>query len=185
MRARDTAWLVVIDMQRIFGKPSSEWFIPRFAEASVAIRRLRTAFPECTAFTRFVAPKQPFGAWVPYYEAWSFALDSANAERYELMPEFYIGDSPVIDRTTFGKWDSETHAAIGGSNEIVLVGVSTDCCVISTALAAADAGVHVRVAADACAGVSDADHERALDVMALYTPLIEITTVEDVLAGTS
>ena len=28
------AWLVVIDMQRIFGDPASDWFTPRFAEAA-------------------------------------------------------------------------------------------------------------------------------------------------------
>lgn len=183
MTTRDAAWLVVIDMQRIFGEPSSAWFTPRFAEASAAIQRLRPSFSERTVFTRFLAPERPIGAWVPYYETWSFALDPANAALYELMPEFPIRDSPVIDRTTFGKWDSGTHAAIGGSHEIVLVGVSTDCCVISTALAAADTGVHVRVVADACAGVSDRDHERALGAMALYAPLIEIATVADVLAS--
>jgi len=182
---RDAAWLVVIDMQRIFGEPSSAWFTPRFAEASAAIQRLRPSFSERTVFTRFLAPERPVGAWVPYYEDWSFALDPANAALYELMPEFRASDGPVIDRTTFGKWDVETHAAIGGSHEIVLVGVSTDCCVISTALAAADAGVHVRVVADACAGVSDSDHERALGAMALYAPLIEVTTVADVLASVS
>jgi nicotinamidase-related amidase len=62
-------------------------------------------------------------------------------------------------------------------------GVSTDCCVLSTALAAADAGVHARVVADACAGVSDADHRRALDTMALYRPFLEIVTADDVLAA--
>ena len=43
---------------------------------------------------------------------------------------------------------------------LVLVGVSTDCCVLSTALAAADEGVSVRVVADACAGVDDDTHTR-------------------------
>ena len=52
---------------------------------------------------------------------------------------------------------------------------------LSTALAAADAGVEVRIVADACAGVSDAAHERALDVMRLYGPLIQVVTVADVL----
>lgn len=183
--ARDAAWLVIIDMQRIFGEPSSAWFTPRFAEASAAIQRLRPAFSGRTAFTRFLAPERPIGAWVPYYDTWSFALDPVNAALYELMPEFRAFDGPVIDRTTFGKWDSETHAMIGESLEIVLVGVSTDCCVLSTALAAADAGVHVRVVADACAGVSDSDHERALGAMSLYAPLIEIATVADVLASVS
>ena len=65
---------------------------------------------------------------------------------------------------------------------IVLAGVSTDCCVLSTALAAADAGVPVRVAADACAGASDVDHQRALDALALYAPLVTITSVAEVLA---
>jgi nicotinamidase-related amidase len=64
---------------------------------------------------------------------------------------------------------------------MVLTGVSTDCCVISTALAAADAGVAVRVVSDACAGISENDHQRALDAMALYAPLIEITSVDAVL----
>jgi nicotinamidase-related amidase len=64
---------------------------------------------------------------------------------------------------------------------MVLTGVSTDCCVISTALAAADAGVAVRVVSDACAGISENDHQRALDAMALYGPLIEITSVDAVL----
>jgi nicotinamidase-related amidase len=65
---------------------------------------------------------------------------------------------------------------------MVLTGVSTDCCVISTALAAADAGVAVKVVTDGCAGLSPADHQRALDAMALYAPLIELTTADAVLA---
>jgi nicotinamidase-related amidase len=43
--------------------------------------------------------------------------------------------------------------------------------------------VRVRVAADACAGLSETDHQRALDAMALYAPLIEITTSADVIAA--
>jgi nicotinamidase-related amidase len=174
-------WLMLIDLQRIFGEPGSDWFTPRFAEASAGSRRLREAFGPRVAFTRFLAPATPRGSWVPYYEQWPFALDPANAPLYELSPEFEVADAVVVERTTFGKWDADSHAAVGGGFELVLGGVSTDCCVISTALAAADAGVHVRVAADACAGVSDLDHQRALDIMALYAPLIEITTVDDVL----
>jgi nicotinamidase-related amidase len=86
-----------------------------------------------------------------------------------------------VAETTFGKWGADLAAATGGSREFVLAGVSTDCCVISTALPAADAGVHVRVATDACAGATDADHRRALDAMALYAPLIELTDVDAVL----
>ena len=65
----------------------------------------------------------------------------------------------------------------------MLTGVTTDCCVLSTAPAAADAGVHVIVAADACAGVTGEDHQRALDTMALYQPLIDIAEVDSILAS--
>jgi nicotinamidase-related amidase len=55
--------------------------------------------------------------------------------------------------------------------------------VLSTALAAADAGIHVRVVEDACAGLSEVDHRRALDAMALYSPLIELTSSARLLDG--
>ena len=39
------------------------------------------------------------------------------------------------------------------------------------------------VAADACAGLSDTVHQRALDAMPLYAPLIEITDSAGVLGS--
>jgi nicotinamidase-related amidase len=61
-----------------------------------------------------------------------------------------------------------------GPAALVLAGVSTDCCVLSTAVAAADAGVEVLVVADACAGVDEQSHAKALDVLALYGPLVRV-----------
>jgi nicotinamidase-related amidase len=181
---RDMAtWLMNIDMQRIFGEPISEWVTPEYASASAGIQRLLGAFECRVCFTRFVAPEQPTGVWIDYYKKWPFALDPANAPLYELTEEFRSIPATTVDRTTFGKWDAETDRELGHPAEIVLAGVTTDCCVISTALAAADAGVHVIVAADACAGVTGNDHQRALDIMALYTPLIDIAEVDSILAS--
>ena len=39
------------------------------------------------------------------------------------------------------------------------------------------------VAADACAGVTEADHRRALDAMTLYSPMIDIAEVDNILAS--
>ena len=175
-------WLACIDMQEIFGRETSGWFTPGYARASAGIQRLLPAFGDRVIFTRFVAPEHPEGAWVPYYEQWPFALVPDDDPLYALTAPF-AGAAPHIEtRPTFGKWDAAFAATMQGSRELVLAGVSTDCCVISTALAAADAGVHVRVVADACAGLSAADHQRAIDAMALYAPLIEITSVDEVLA---
>ena len=171
------AWLVVIDMQAIFADPASGWAVPRFAAAAAGIDRLRPAFAGRTVHTRFVAPAEPAGAWRDYYRQWPWALRPPDAPLYRLVGHA----GPSVDRPAFGKWGPELDAATGGSRDLVLAGVSTDCCVLSTALAAADDGVRVRVAADACAGATDADHERALAAMALYTPLIAVTTVDALL----
>jgi nicotinamidase-related amidase len=179
--AADAPHLVVIDMQNIFGDPSSGWFTPEFDRAAGVIERMLPGFGENVIFTRFVAPEHPEGAWIPYYEQWPFALVPADDPLYDLAPVFRTRARRVVTETTFGKWGDDLRAALGGSREIVLVGVSTDCCVLSTALGASDAGVHVRVAADGCAGLSETDHQRALDAMALYAPLIEITDSSAVL----
>jgi nicotinamidase-related amidase len=50
-------------------------------------------------------------------------------------------------------------------------------------LAAADAGVEVWVAADACAGVDDSSHAQALHVMGLFGPLVKVVSVEEALAA--
>ena len=176
-------WLVAIDMQVIFAETTSKWATPEYDRAAAGIGRLLPAFGDRTIFTRFVAPAKPKGAWGPYYELWPFALVPQDDRLYDLTEQFRDRAPRVETRETFGKWDAAFAAAMGGSTEMVITGVSTDCCVISTALAAADAGVHVRVAADACAGLSPADHQRALDAMALYAPLIEITSVDEVLGS--
>jgi nicotinamidase-related amidase len=176
-------WLVAIDLQVIFADPASAWRTPEFGRAAAATETLLAAFGDRVVCTRFVAPEHPAGAWVDYYADWPFALVPPTDPLYELVPPFAGLDGPVVSATTFGKWGPDLAAVVGPEAPLVLTGVSTDCCVLSTALAAADAGRQVIVAADACAGVSEADHQRALDAMALYTPLIRIADVAAVLAA--
>jgi nicotinamidase-related amidase len=173
-------WLVVVDLQHVFGDEDSPWTAPRFQEVRPRIRRLVEAFCDRVVWTRFVAPAQPVGAWKEYYEQFDFALQPPDARLYRLVED--PGSHPVVDATTFGKWGPDLVEVVG-DGPLTVVGVATDCCVISTVLPAADAGVPVRVVRDACAGSCDDDHERALRIMGLYAPLVEITTTDEVLAG--
>jgi nicotinamidase-related amidase len=175
--------LAVIDMQRVFAEPGSPWATPRFDEAAKGVRRLLPAFGERVTFTRFVAPGKPAGAWRAYYGQWPFALRPPNSRLWELTEEFAALAPHVVEATTFGKWIPGLAERVGPDGRLVLAGVSTDCCVLSTALAAADAGAEVLVVADACAGVDDDSHDKALHVMDLYRPLIRVVTVDDVLTG--
>ncbi|MDF3145924.1 MULTISPECIES: isochorismatase family protein [unclassified Streptomyces] len=180
-----TGWLAVIDMQRVFADPDSPWASPRFAEAAAGVRRLLPAFGDRVTFTRFVAPGEPEGAWRAYYEQNSFALQPPQAQLWQLTDEFVDQAQHVLDATTFGKWTPELARRTTSEGRLVLAGVSTDCCVLSTALAAADAGVEVLVVADACAGADDDTHAKALQVLDLYRPLIRVTTVAELLEGTT
>jgi nicotinamidase-related amidase len=177
---RPEGWLVVVDLQHVFGDADSPWGAPRFEEARARIRRLVEAFGDRVVWTRFVAPAEPAGAWKPYYAQFPFALQTPDARLYQLVED--PGAHPVVDATTFGKWGPDL-AGVVGDGPLTVVGVATDCCVISTVLPAADAGVPVRVVRDACAGSGDDDHDRAIRIMGLYAPLVEITTTDEVLAG--
>lgn len=172
--------LVVIDLQHVFADPASPWAAPRFAEIRPRVGALVDAFGAGVVWTRFVAPERPAGAWAGYYEQFPFALQPAEAPLYALVED--PGDAPVLTAPTFGKWGPELAALVGGG-PLTVAGVATDCCVLSTVLAAADAGVDVRVVTDACAGSTDADHQRALDVMGLYAPLVTLTATAEVLGG--
>lgn len=166
--------LALIDLQRIFADPASGWATPDFQRVVEPTRELIRLFSPDVVFTRFIAPDRPDGAWVEYYEQFPFALQPPDAADYQLVDEFK--GAPTLDKTTFGAWGPELAARTDG--RLVLAGVATDCCVISTALAAVDAGVHVQVVEEACAGSTDENHRKAIDLMRLYGPMLEIVSVE-------
>ena len=178
------AWLVVIDPQRIFADPSSPWGSPMFPAVVEPVRRLAGRAASRTVVTRWVAPTAPEGSWAAYLDAWPFAAVPSDDPLFDVVDELSdlaASAAAVVSAPTFGKWGDQLAAVTGPTPHLVLAGVSTDCCVISTALAAADAGATLTVVTDACAGSTPANHRAALDVMALYPPQITLTTVEELL----
>lgn len=85
----------------------------------------------------------------------------------------------VIDVPKFGKWSYIRNKLDDEVSEIYLAGVSTDCCVLSTALEAVDDGIKVYVIEDACAGSSKSAHNNALNIMRGYSPNLEIINSKD------
>lgn len=170
-------WLVVIDAQAIFADPqTSPWGSPMWAGTVRRIRAAVEAYAGRVVFTRFVADARPRGSWVGYYREWPFAQVPDGDPLYALVPEFadVVADgAPVITAPTFGKWPALAEI-VGSTPRLTLAGVATDCCVLSTALAAADAGATVHVASALCAGSTQDNHDRALAAMALYGPQITI-----------
>jgi nicotinamidase-related amidase len=175
--------LVVIDMQEVFADPESPWATPGFDELLEPIDRLIRRAGDRVVFTRFVLPETIDGSWRPYYEMWPEVVDPARAAWFDLAEPWRERAAETLDKPAFSKWGPELEALAGAARTLVLCGVATDCCVIATAMAAADAGVFVRIAADACRGIDAEAHERALRVMAGFVPHIEITSVDREIGG--
>ncbi len=171
-------WLVVIDAQAIFADPStSQWGSPMWSSVLPRIvDRVEEFGPERTVFTRFVADPGLGGSWTPYYEDWAFALVPDADPLYAIVPELadLARRVSIVTAGTFGKWNADLRALVGEQPHLTLAGVSTDCCVIATALPAADAGATIVVDSGGCAGSTPENHRRALDAMALFGPQITI-----------
>lgn len=186
-------WLVVIDPQAIFAAPDSDWGSPMWAEALTGIRALADHFEthhdERVIVTRWIAPGDPAGSWGAYMAAWPFADRPADDPLFTVVPELAdvaaraAARGQLLDAATFGKYGPGLEAITGPTPDLVVCGVSTDCCVISTVLPGADAGATIRVVADACAGSTPDNHAAAMQVMGLYPPQVEVVTTGAVLAG--
>ncbi|MDR2253730.1 MAG: cysteine hydrolase [Bifidobacteriaceae bacterium] len=178
------AWLVVIDMQNVFADPASPWHVPRFAQTVAPILRLTRAYAPRVLFTRFVAPTVPAGAWRVFYEAWPFALTQPDHPMWEIVEPLRdavpAARHAACAKGVFSKWGPELAGPAGGG-AIVLAGVSTDGCVLATALAAADAGVRVMVVGEACAGIDDESHAAALEVLRPLDPLVRVISAAQAL----
>ncbi len=182
MRSTRCDALVVVDLQYVFADAASPWGSPMHAGALPHVLELMASYGGRTVLTRYVAPARPTGAWVPYFADWPWALVPPDDPLYALVPEVaeVVGERATVDLTTFGKWGPDltralTQAGVAepvGSVEVV--GLATDCCVLSTVLAMADAGVAVTVTAAGCGGSTLENHERALALMELYAPLVTV-----------
>lgn len=182
MDSRERPWLVVIDPQRIFADPSSPWCADRFQTIVEPVDRLVDRLAGRVLVTRWLPGAVHPGSWRDYLARWSFADRPDDDPCFDLVEAASRWTSrPTLDLTTFGKWGPGLRAITGVHPHLVLAGVATDCCVISTALAAADAGAWVEVAVDACAGSTPQNHAAALGVMELYAPQIQLRTAQQII----
>ncbi len=174
--------LVVIDMQSGFQASTSQWCVPRYDEVVPVIEALGASITGPTVFTRFIAnPQDQQGAWQAYYQRWDEMSLPEDAPEWDITMDVPPG-SETISKTTFSKWGPELAALVPAGAEMVLTGVATDCCVLSTALGAVDAGRYVTVVADACAAVSDEAQVQTLALLELLSPMVRVVTSADFLA---
>jgi nicotinamidase-related amidase len=159
-----------IDVQRLFAEPG-EWHVPGLPGILRHVAALARHRPERTVFTRFVVPEtadHAVGAWVRYYRRWgAFTGERLDPELIGLAGEFasLVPPAAVIDKpgySAFGPPDLHQLLAAQGISTLVVTGVETDVCVLSSVMQAIDLGYRVVLAADALASSSQAAHEAAM-----------------------
>ena len=86
---------------------------------------------------------------------------------WEIVPELRDAADEIIDKPTFGSTELGERLSQGGYDEVELIGVCTDICVISNAMIAKAflPNAHVIVDASCCAGVTKESHLAALEAM--------------------
>ena len=178
---------LAIDLQRLFA--SGPWGVPGLAAIVPRVTAIARRWPERTIFTRFVVPRtalQAAGAWRRYYDAWpDFTGDALPAEAVDVLPEFAGGE--VIDKpgySAFGGGALHARLQAQGTTTIVVTGVETDVCVLSTVLQAVDLGYRVVVATDATASGSQAGHDATLaHVLSRLDQQVELAATASILSA--
>lgn len=174
-------WLLVVDPQRIFADPSSSWASPAWPTAWQTLTGLAARVgPARTLVTRWLPTADRSTAWGDYFRAWPFADVPATDPLYSLVDgAAELTAHGTLDAPTFGKWGPSLTAVTGPAPRLLVTGVSTDCCVLSTVLAAADAGARVSVVTDACAASTPENGAAAEAVMGLYSPQVSLVRASE------
>lgn len=91
-----------------------------------------------------------------------------NTPGWEILPEVYAEGCRIVDKPTFGSFElADLLAGYEGVEQIELIGVCTDICVVSNALLLKARLPEVPLVIDAacCAGVTPESHQKTLDVL--------------------
>lgn len=171
--------LIVVDMQKDFttgvlGNPETASVVERAAKY---IRNFRTNQPDGkiiatldTHSSDYMNTQEGRNLPVPHC--------MRGSDGWQIVPEIdaVLGNCIRLEKITFGATDLPF--AVGRDEnieEIQLIGVCTDICVISNAmiLKAAFPEVPIKVIADCCAGVTPESHRTALDAMKTCQIIIE------------
>lgn len=182
------ACVVCVDMQRLFLEPG-EWHCPAGLDILENCRQLVAAARDQAYFIKYIPPRTPehaFGQWREFHRRWSsVTLDEVG--------EIAIGLHPAIDglaepHRVFGRLGFSAFASDGFAERIrnrkpsamIVCGVETDVCVLSTILSAVDHGIRTIVPIDAVASASPSGHDAVLNhVLPRYDHQVEPCTAEE------
>ena len=174
--------LLVIDMQNVYASGGA-WFCPKAESAAENIKSLLESEEINTdvIFTRFLSSKDPVGDWIKYNE--ENALVNGDPHANEMMDAFsdHLDKYPLYTKSVYSSLAiPEVRESVKDHDRVILSGVVAECCVLSTAFALIDAGVHIIYLSDAVAGINEETEKSVISVLSGLEPLhVEIMTTAE------
>jgi nicotinamidase-related amidase len=174
-----------IDFQKIF-EENEEWKVPgirdclnRAKKAHFLVSKVRNI---TTITTNYLPPADVDNdpndyAWKRYFDQFASVPKHGHHELYGDL-EYIPADSKWTSNG-FSKWNHSLSYTTPFN--VFITGVSTECCVLSTALSAVDTGANVYIISDACAAGTPEDHELGLRVLSKFAPNIQIIESKDII----
>ncbi|GAA1398438.1 isochorismatase family cysteine hydrolase [Catellatospora coxensis] len=169
------AVLVVVDMQLGFVHPNSEYVVPRVVDL---VKRWSDA-GGALIFTRFLNwADSPFERFF----SWSALM---NSPQTDLIPELepYAASAIVVDKPFYTLFTAEGEQAIsaGGWTDLVICGLTTESCVLKTAVDTFERHLTPWVVTDASAThAGQHAHEAGLLVISRFIGRGQLVTLADV-----
>lgn len=169
------AVLVVIDMQQGFVHPNSEYVVPRVVDL---VKRWSDA-GGALIFTRFLNwSDSPFERFF----AWSALM---NSPQTDLIPELepYAASATVVDKPFYTLFTTEGEQVVsaGGWTDLVICGLTTESCVLKTAVDTFERHLTPWVVTDACAThAGEQAHWAGLLVISRFIGRGQLVTLADV-----
>lgn len=102
----------------------------------------------------------------------------------ELADELTVDPTYVFKKSTYSAWSADTAqvCAIQGVQDVVIVGVDTNECVLATAISVFDAGLTPWLVEDACASNGGQEaHDKAIELLAILMGSQQIVSSTQIL----
>lgn len=173
--------LLVIDMQNVY-LPGQPWSCETAFQTKDNILKLLEKHPEENViFTRYIAAEHPVGTWKTYNEMnkkinedpWMNELMDGIKEAAEKYP--------VYDKSTYSSFQVEAiRKAAMKVDRILLTGVVSECCVLSTFFEGIDLGCKLIWITDAISGLNPVLEKETMHILQGLSPLhVEFLTTEE------
>lgn len=174
--------LVVIDMQKVFER--GQWHVTNMPEVTENVVRLCRVFGGRTIFTKHMSDPAAKGTWREYNKAFAdMEEDPSNWELTDKIRPFANAGNTAV-KHTYSCFKSEEFNKLYKNPEdtvMVIAGVETDYCVISSLFDAVDAGYRVILVKDAVGTEKDSLNRAVIEICERMPSQVKLKTTGEII----